>query len=71
MFDGAMSLGHVFERKFLDPERDCPRTYGSIQTVDCLVRHLTVKSQGAMASEMWFGLDAVGIGKRHACFQVG
>ena len=48
VFDGAVRLGNVFEPKFLDLERDSPRTYGGIQTVDRLARHLTVKRREAL-----------------------
>ncbi len=70
MFNPAVCLDHVFQRKCLDPERNRSRTNGGIQADERFMRHGTVKCRPRMATEMWFGLDAIGIGKRRPCFQM-
>src|SRR5580698_4490527 len=67
----AVCLDHVFQRKYLDPQRDRSRTNGSIQANERFMRHGAIKCRPGMATEMRFGLDAIGIGKRRPCFQMG
>ena len=63
-FDPAVRLDNVLKREYLGPERNRSPTNGGIQADERFMRHGAIKCRPGMATQLRFGLDAIGIGKR-------